>query len=161
MIVSLIAAMSQNRIIGRDQQLPWHLPEDLKRFRAITKGHPCVMGRKTFESIKRPLPNRPNIIVTRQKGYRVEGATVVDSVEAALAPYRQSGEEVFILGGEEIFRQTIDLADKLYLTIIHKEFSGQTRFPEFDESLFEVSFREDHEGELPFSFIDYVRNPNR
>jgi dihydrofolate reductase len=161
MMISLIAAMSQNRVIGRDQKLPWHLPEDLKRFRAITKGKPCIMGRKTFESIKYPLPNRPNIIVTRQKGYQVGGAIVVDSIEAALEPYRPTGQEVFILGGEEIFKHTLPMADRLYLTVIHKDFEGDTRFPEFDEAQFEVTSREDHEGPLPFSFIDYSRIKSR
>src|SRR5947209_3338098 len=149
MILSLIAALSDNRVIGKQQALPWNLPEDLKRFRALTLGHPCVMGRKTFDSIKRPLPNRPNIIITRQKDYRVEGAKVVSSVEESLAPYLHTNEEVFILGGGEIFELTWRKANKLYLTWIHRQFEGDAYFPDFDPRLFSETFREEHQEPLP------------
>ena len=157
MILSLIAAMAENRVIGIKQKLPWDLPADLKRFRALTKGHPCVMGRKTFDSIGHPLPNRPNIMVSRQKGLAIEGVKVVSSVAAALESYLKSDEEVFILGGGELFDQTWRQADRLYLTVIHQQFEGDAFFPAFDPSLFKVTFQETHQEPLPYEFINYER----
>ena len=157
MIISLMAAMSQNRVIGRDQKLPWHLPQDLKRFNAMTKGHVVGMGRKTFESIGKVLPQRTNIIITRQKNYKVEGGIVVDSLEKALAPYRDTDEEIFILGGGEIFSQTINQADRIYLTEIKKDFDGDSFFPQIDPSQFQIVKKEDHSDPMPFSYLDYAR----
>jgi dihydrofolate reductase len=158
MILSLIVAMSENRVIGREQQLPWSIPEDLKRLRAMTKGHPIVMGRKTFESIGRVLPDRTNIIVTRNPKYKVDGAVVVESVDKALEPYKNSNEEVFIFGGGEIFKQVVHKADRLYLTLVRQEVEGDTFFPQFSTDAFELTFREDHnEAPIPFSFLDYKR----
>ncbi len=157
MTVSFIAAMSENNVIGINGKLPWNIPEDLKRFKRITSGHPCVMGRKTFDSIRRPLPNRPNIIVTRQKNYAVPGANVVDSIEHALEPYLGTEKEVFILGGGEIFTQMLPRADKIYLTLIHKEFKGDAFFPVFNKSDFNEVYREDRSDPIPYSFIDYQR----
>lgn len=160
MRVSLIAAVSANRVIGRDNQLPWRLPEDLRRFKRLTMGHTLVMGRKTFESIGRPLPGRSTVVITRQPDYAPPGVAVAHSVDEALA--RAQGEEVFVAGGEEIFRQTIGRADRLYLTWIHAEFPGDTRFPELDEREWRIVEREDHgpEGEVPFaySFLVYERD---
>ena len=157
--ISLIAAMARNRSIGIDNRLPWHLPADLKRFKALTQGHTLVMGRKTFESIGRPLPWRTTIVITRQPGYRPEGVLVAPSVDAALAlAARENEEEVFVGGGEEIFRQTLEGADRIYLTRIERDFPGDTFFPEFDESAWRLVEREDHAaaGEAPaFSFLTW------
>lgn len=161
MKISLIAAMSKNRVIGVNQSLPWNIPEDLKRFRAITKNHVCIMGRKTFDSVGRPLPNRTNIVVTRNPDFSYDGVVVVPSVEAALEKaktlIKDPNEEVFILGGGEIYRQTIGIADKIYLTVIGRDFDGDTKFPDFDETKFNITFREDHSEPVPFSFIDYTK----
>lgn len=157
MIISLIVAMSKNRVIGVDNKLPWHLPEDLKRFRRITSGHPVVMGRKTFESIGRLLPNRENIIVTRNADYRVLGATVVHSLEEAFLKFKNTTEEVFVLGGGEIFKQALPLANKIYLTLIEKEIKGDAYFPEVDFSNYNKISEEKYLEPLPYSFIDYSR----
>jgi dihydrofolate reductase len=129
--------MSLNRVIGRDNRLPWHIPSDLKRFKELTLGHPVIMGRKNWESIPdkfRPLPGRSNIVLTRQSNYRTYGATAVDSVERALEEARLSpgADEVFIIGGEEVYRHFIPLANKAYITWVHTApaFAGDTHFPE-------------------------------
>jgi dihydrofolate reductase len=160
--ISLIAAMASNRSIGLDNRLPWHLPADLKRFKALTRGNTLVMGRRTFESIGRPLPWRTTIVITRQPGYAPEGALVAPSVDAALGlAARTAGEnggEVFVGGGEEIFRQTLEGADRIYLTRIERDYPGDTFFPEFDESAWRLVEREDHAaaGEAPaFSFLTW------
>lgn len=159
--ISLIVAMAANRVIGRDNALPWRLSEDLRRFKRLTLGHALVMGRKTWESIGRPLPGREIVVVTRQEGYGVPpGVSVARSVEEALETAR--GDEVFIAGGEEIFRQTIDRADRLYLTRIDKDFPGDTFFPEVDPERWRLVLREDHGAteETPFaySFLTYDRD---
>jgi dihydrofolate reductase len=133
MIVSMIAALARNGVIGRDNGLPWRLPSDLKRFKSITMGKPIVMGRRTHESIGRPLPGRHNIVVTRNPGYLSEGCTVVHSVDEALETAAGS-EEVVIIGGAELYGQLLPRADRLYLTFIDQEFSGDTYFPKFDMS---------------------------
>ena len=159
--ISLIVAMAANRVIGRDNALPWRLPDDLRRFKRLTLGHTLVMGRKTWESIGRPLPGRAILVVTRQERYDTPaGVSVARSVEEALEIAQ--GDEVFIAGGEEIFRQTIGRADRLYLTRIDKDFPGDTFFPEFDPERFRLVEREDHEAteEVPFgySFLTYDRD---
>ena len=131
MIISLIAAMDKNRVIGKNNTLPWSMPADLKRFREITKGKPVIMGRKTFESIGRPLPDRLNIVMTRDKNYRAKGCVMVHSVEEAIAAAGDAAE-IMVIGGAEIFGQFLPLADKMYLTIIDAEFEGDTFFPEYD-----------------------------
>lgn len=134
--------MTESRVIGVNNHLPWHIPEDLKRFKAITMHHPIVMGRKTFESIGKPLPKRTNIVITRDKTYRVEGGAVVHSFEEALDWARKSegAEEVFVIGGAEIFKLAIPLAWRIYLTEVKWPFEGDTFFPAFDEGEFrEVS----------------------
>lgn len=125
--------MSENRVIGRDGELPWHLPADLKHFQQTTMGHPVIMGRRTFESLGRPLPRRANIIVTRNSDYEVDDAIVVRSLEEAIqAADDDDSEEIFILGGEEIFRQAMPRAQRMYLTIVHAEVDGDVMFPEFN-----------------------------
>jgi len=129
--ISLIVAMAQNGVIGRDNSLPWRLPEDLKRFKAFTLGKPILMGRKTFESIGRPLPDRLNIVLTRDRGWSAAGVTVVHSVEAALAQAAGS-EELVAIGGAEIYRLLLPFARRIYLTHVHADVPGDTYFPEFD-----------------------------
>jgi dihydrofolate reductase len=151
MKVSLIAAMARNRVIGRDNRLPWHLPADLRRFKRLTMGHTMILGRKTFESVGRPLPGRPMIVVTRQEGYAPEGVRVAHSVQEALA-MAQGEDEVFVAGGAEIYRQTLPVADRLHLTVIEEDFAGDTWFPEYDEAQWEVVEREDHGPSAGFPF---------
>lgn len=130
--------MSENRVIGVNNRLPWNIPEDLKRFKEITTGHPIVMGRKTFESIGRVLPKRTNIVITRDRTFRVEGGAVVHSFEEALEWARRApgAEEVFVIGGSEIFRLALPLAWRIYLTEVRWPFEGDIFFPEFPEEDF-------------------------
>jgi dihydrofolate reductase len=127
-IISIIAAMADNRVIGRGNVIPWHIPEDMKRFREITMGHPVILGRKTFESIGRPLPGRKTFIVTRKRGYRAEGCIVVHDLQEALAKCADA-DEVFICGGGEVYREAMPLASRIYLTVVHLEVNGDTLFP--------------------------------
>ncbi len=135
--ISIIAAMSSNRVIGTENKLPWNIPDELKRFREITSGHPIIMGRKTHESIGKVLPNRTNIIITRDPEYKVEGAVVVHSLDEALDEASKKtlshDREIYVIGGGEIYKQAIPKADKLYLTIIDKEYAGDTYFPDYSE----------------------------
>ncbi|MEH6956086.1 dihydrofolate reductase [Neobacillus drentensis] len=137
-MISFIVAMDENRVIGKNNQLPWRLPEDLKFFKKVTMGHPIAMGRKTHESIGRVLPGRENIVITRQKEYRREDCTVVYSVEDFVQYCKKQSDEIFVIGGAEIFNETFDYADRLYITLIHDEFAGDTYFPEFDVSNWEM-----------------------
>lgn len=150
--VSLIAAMAENRSIGIDNGLPWRLPADLRRFKALTLGHPLIVGRKTFESIGRPLPGRRMIVVSRRPDWAPPGVEVAHSVEEALQ--RAGDGEVFIGGGEKIFRQTLGRADRVYLTCIQKEFPGDAFFPELDGSSWRLVEKEDHAPtvETPFAY---------
>jgi dihydrofolate reductase len=130
-LISLIVAMAQNGVIGRDNSLPWRLPEDLQRFRAFTLGKPILMGRKTFESIGRPLPGRTNLVLTRDRGWFAHGVIVVHSVEEALAQAGTS-EELVAVGGAEIYRLVLPFARRIYLTHVHADVPGDITFPEFD-----------------------------
>ncbi|ABB33165.1 Dihydrofolate reductase [Geobacter metallireducens RCH3] len=155
MIVTIIAAMAGNRVIGKEGAMPWHLPDDLARFKAITMGHPVVMGRKTFESIGRPLPGRLNIVLTRQAGYAPSGVTVARTLAEALILAGTAGE-VFICGGGEVYREALPLADRIHLTVIHRAYGGDTTFPELPAD-FEETCREHGEGKPPHSFITFER----
>lgn len=137
-MISFIVAMDELKAIGKNNNLPWHLPEDLKFFKKVTMGHPIAMGRKTHESIGRPLPGRGNIIITRNPDFQSEGCTVFHSVADFVAYCRQSEEEIFVIGGAEIFKETFEFADRLYITNIHHEFEGDTFFPKFDEAKWEL-----------------------
>jgi dihydrofolate reductase len=155
MILSLIVAASENNIIGVHGSLPWNLPHDLRRFRTLTEGHPVIMGRKTFEAIGRPLPRRTNIVVTRQMSRHMVGCTVMHSLEEAIAHARALGAlETFIIGGGEIYKQALPLADRVYLTRVHTEIHGDTFFPELSPKQWQEVSREEHEtdGEHPFAF---------
>lgn len=129
MQISIIVATAQNGVIGRDNQLIWHLPDDLKQFKRLTTGHPIIMGRKTFESIGKPLPNRTSIVITRSPSWSFEGVMVVHALADAMEVARKTGtDEAFIIGGAEIYRQTLPIADKIYLTQIKADFEGDAYF---------------------------------
>jgi dihydrofolate reductase len=134
MMISMIAAMAHDRVIGKDNQMPWHLPADLAHFKRVTLGKPVLMGRKTFESIGRPLPGRRNLVISRNPDYRVEGVEVVDSVEAALALLSADATpELMVIGGGHLYAQLLPQANRLYLTQIDLAVEGDTRFPAFDD----------------------------
>jgi len=155
MTITIIAAMDENRVIGRDNQMPWDLPSDRKRFHAITRGHPIILGRKTFESIGKPLSARTNIVLTRQQDYRAEGCVIVHDLESAFAACA-GADEVFICGGEEVFQETISLADRIYLTIVHEEFEGDAFFPEIPLS-FEEAGRRTVEDLITYDVVSFRR----
>jgi dihydrofolate reductase len=143
MKLSLIVAMADNHVIGHNNRLPWHLPADLKHFRAITLGKPVLMGRKTWESIGRPLPGRTNIVITRNADYLAADCVVVHSLDEALRA-AGSAAEVMVIGGAELYRQALPQADTLYLTLVHGEFEGDTRFPDWQPDDWRETERIDH-----------------
>ena len=156
-MLSLIVAVSKNGVIGEKGKIPWHIPEDLKRFKKLTMGHHIIMGRKTFESIGKPLRGRHSIILSRKPDHHHEGCLVVNSLEEALEHcVRQKDDEAFVIGGEAVFQEALfsDLIDKIYLTQIKREYKGDTRFSGFDESRFQLK-KEEHHKE--YSFLDYIR----
>ncbi|QEC53116.1 dihydrofolate reductase [Anseongella ginsenosidimutans] len=163
MNLSILAAKAENNVIGKDNRLIWHLPADLKHFRELTTGSTVIMGRKTFESIGKALPSRENIIITRQEDYDAPGCEVVHSLEEAVQISSQE-ENVFIIGGGEIYRQAMGIAGTLYITEIHQQFPGDAFFPEIDEQVWEETFREDHpsneKNPFDFSFVTYQRKNN-
>lgn len=145
MKTSIIVAIAQNRAIGKDNQLLWHLPADLKYFRQLTTNHHIVMGRKTYESIGKPLPNRTTVIITRDTSYQADGCFVVHSLEEAISFCENNNEtEAFIIGGGEIYAQSLAVADIIYLTEVKTEIEGDAFFPEIDKSLYKETFRENH-----------------
>lgn len=158
-MISIIVAVARNGVIGGGNTLLWHISEDLKRFKALTTGHPVVMGRKTFESLGRPLPNRTNVVVTRQH-IEIPGCTVSGSLEEALALF-PAQEEVFVTGGGQIYAQALPLADRIYLTTVMRDYEGDTRFPDWNRSGWTEVFREYHERgkdfPYPFEYTDWVR----
>jgi dihydrofolate reductase len=153
-VVSLIAAHAHNRVIGKDNALPWRLPEDLRHFKSLTLGHPIIMGRKTWESLGRPLPGRENIVISRQANYAAAGAEVVGSIADALATVATSAE-VFIIGGAEIYRQSLALADQLYLTEIDLTVDGDAFFPDYPRHEWREASRQRgvSESGLRYAFI--------
>lgn len=159
-MITLIAAVAENNALGKDNQLLWHLPDDFKRFKSVTTGHHIIMGRKTFESFPKPLPNRVHVIITRQKYDAPEGCIVVDSLQKAI-DICPKDEETFIIGGGEIYRQSIEVADKLDITKVHHIFEADTFFPEIDLTVWELTYSElhpkDEKHEFSFSFLTYIR----
>lgn len=154
--IYLVAAVAANGIIGADGQLPWRLPEDLKHFKRLTMGHPVIMGRRTWESLNGPLPGRDNIVVTRNRGYEAPGAAVATSLEAALALC--AGEPVvFVIGGSQLFEESLPIAAGLVMTEIHKDYAGDTWFPRYDRSRWKASQREQHVAAdgTKFDFVLY------
>ena len=156
MQLSIIVDMDRNRVIGKNDNLPWHISSDLKNFKKITMGKPIIMGRKTHESIGRPLPGRENIILTRDKNYQADGCTVLHSLED-IFEYCKNVDEIMITGGSEIYKQSLEQASRLYLTEVHTEIEGDTFFPEFDLNQWtEISreaFKADEKNEFDYSFV--------
>jgi len=158
--ITLIAAVAKNRVIGAGNALPWRLPEDLKRFKALTLGHPIIMGRKTWESLGRPLPGRTNIVITRAAGFSAPGATPAGSLDEALAAAAATAsDEVFIIGGADIYRQALPLARRLQLTEIDRDFAGDVHFPPVDSAQWLETARETHQadGNFDYAFVTYER----
>jgi dihydrofolate reductase len=160
-IVSLLAAMAENRVIGRGGGLPWRLPDDLQHFKRLTVDHTVIMGRKTFDEIKRPLANRRNVVISRNPAFRPPGVTVVPSLAEAVA-LGATEREVFVIGGGEIYQQALPLADRIYLTVIHAQVEGDTWFPAFEMTDGWVLEEEtphpaDDRHAYPFTFRTYRR----
>ncbi len=154
--IYLVAAVAANGVIGVNGQLPWHLPEDLQHFKRLTMGHPIIMGRRTWESLKKPLPGRENIVVTSNRDYEAPGASVATSLESALALC--AGEPVaFVIGGHQLFKDSMPIADGLVMTEIEKDYAGDTYFPEYDRSRWKPAQREDHVANdgTKFAFVLY------
>ena len=158
--IVIVAAVARNGVIGRDNALPWRLPEDLRHFKATTLGKPVIMGRKTWESLGRPLPGRLNLVVSRNADYLAEGGEVVDSIASALARAAAAGaEQACIIGGGELYRQALAIADRLILTEIDRDFEGDATFPPFDRQVFVETDRcpaVSADG-LPYAFVTYRR----
>ncbi len=161
MILSLIVAVAKNNVIGSDNKLLWHMPADLKHFKSITMGCPVIMGRKTYESIGKPLPGRTNIVVTRTDGFTARGCTIANSLQEAV-DLCERDKEVFIIGGGEVYRQAIHAADKIYLTRIDNEFEGDAVFPELSTSDWKltkyVKHHADDKNPFDYTFTEYERH---
>ncbi|PIE48730.1 MAG: diacylglycerol kinase [Flavobacteriales bacterium] len=159
-MIIIIAAIGKNRALGRDNQLLWHLPNDLKRFKKITSGHDVIMGRKTLESLGKPLPNRHNIVITRNKKFHAPGCTIVHSLKEGIE--KGSGKNLYILGGGEIYKQAIGIADILDLTLVDATPKADTFFPTIDPSIWKEISREsypaDENHKFNYSFVKYVRH---
>ena len=158
-MISIIVAVAANGVIGDNNSLLWHISEDLRNFKRITSGHPVIMGRKTFESLGRPLPNRTNVVVSRT-ATAIGGCRVAASLDEAIAMF-SADEEAFIIGGAQIYAQALDAADKIYITRVGRDYEGDTSFPEWDATRWRLTSREEFpRGEkypYPFAFEEYVR----
>ena len=157
-----MAAKAKNNVIGKDNNLVWHLPADLKFFKETTKGHTLIMGRKTFESLGNPLPHRDSWIITRNKYYTADGISTFNSLESALVAAENKGlDVVFILGGGEVYRQSMNIADKMIITEIHEDFEGDTYFPEIDPKIWKeidrIECKADEKNKYDFAFVVYLR----
>ena len=161
-MLKILVAFDENRVIGKNNTLIWHLPADLKRFKALTTGHVIIMGRKTFESIGKPLPNRTTIVISRQADLQIEGAIITHSVEEAILKAKSlTREDIFIVGGAEIYALSLPLADQILVTQLHDIFEGDAFFPEIPLDTWEVSERErgvtDEKNAYQYSYITYSR----
>lgn len=158
--ISIIVAMAKNRTIGVNNTLPWRCPEDLKHFKSLTMGHHIIMGRKTYESIGKPLPGRTTVVVSRDCSLKIEGCIVTDSLHAAIAACA-TDDHIFIVGGADIYAQSIQFADTLFITEVQKDVAGDAWFPEFDRAAWQEVSREIHHQEIPepleFHFVEYRR----
>jgi dihydrofolate reductase len=165
MILSHIVAASENDIIGADNKLPWNIPEDTRFFKDKTVGHAIIMGRKTYESMGKPLPGRLNVIVTRQKDYAVPGAVVVSSIEEGIEYCKgqtaKYGDEIFIIGGGEIYRQSMPYVNLIYLTRVHQIVKGDATYPKVDVNLFEQIERRERPGTPAYTFLTYKKRKRR
>ncbi len=159
-MLNILVAADENNGIGKDNQLLWHLPGDLKHFKELSTGHAVIMGRKTFDSIGKPLPNRRNIVVTHQTGLKIQGCEVVHSLQEAI-DICKNDDVVSIIGGAEIYRQAIALCDTIFLTRVHHRFEADTFFPEIDSAIWQEIEREDHpvdeKHEFAYSFLTYTK----
>ncbi|WP_218598247.1 dihydrofolate reductase [Polaribacter sp. NJDZ03] len=161
-MITIIAAIAKNNALGKDNDLIWHLPADLKRFKKVTSGHHILMGRNTFESIGKPLPNRTTIIITRNKEYFKDGCLIANSIEEAIEMV-ENKDEIFIIGGAQIYKETIEknLADRLDITLVHHEFEADVFFPEIDLTIWEEAsienFIADEKNKFDFSFVSYTK----
>ena len=160
-MITIVVAMGLKNEIGAGNQLLWHLPKDLKHFKEITSGHPIIMGRKTYESIGKPLPNRTNIVISRKNDWFEEGILIVGSIKEALKFAKKIDENVFIIGGGTIYEQTIDLADQLEVTLVDAELKADTFFPKIDEKKWlktnETTHQKDEKNQFDFSFQTFER----
>ncbi|SFM93146.1 dihydrofolate reductase [Algoriella xinjiangensis] len=160
-MINVIVAKASNNVIGAKNDLIWHLPNDLKHFKNLTSGHPIIMGRKTFESLGRPLPNRTNIVVTRDKDWQAENIEKEFSLEKAIESAKKINEDIYIIGGGNIYKQAMEFADVLYITEVHHEFEGDTYFPEIDEEIWEEvareNFMKDEKHPYAYSYVTYKR----
>ncbi len=162
-MVSIIAAISKNNALGKENKLLWHLPTDFKFFKETTLGHPIIMGRKTFESLPKALPGRTNIVVTGDRNYEKEGAVVTHSLEEAIGKAKEYDSEIFICGGGQIYKEALEknLVDKMYITEVDTEIDGDTFFPTFDKDAWEISKKEcrskDERHSFDFCFVEYLR----
>ena len=160
-MINLIVAKASNNVIGAKNDLIWHLPNDLKHFKNLTSGHPIIMGRKTFESLGRPLPNRTNIVITRDKNWQGENVEKEFSLEKAIESAKKINEDIYIIGGGNIYKQAMEFADVLYITEVHHEFEGDTYFPEIDEEIWEEvdreNFMKDEKHTYAYSYVTYKR----
>ncbi len=162
MVISHVVAMSENRVIGKNGRMPWHIPGEQKIFRRLTVGKALIMGRKTHESIGRVLPDRTTIIVTRQKDYKVSGAYVAHNVDEAIElATKLELKEIVIGGGGELFAQTLPITNKIYLTVVHAVFEGETLYPELPEGLFREKARKEVDASIPYTFIEFERKDKK
>lgn len=161
MQIAMIACMAKNRVIGKDNQMPWHLPADLAHFKKVTMGKPIVMGRKTYDSIGRPLPGRRNIVISRQQGLKIEGVDVVTSIDEALALAKNEADELMIIGGGQLYQALLPRAEQLYLTIVDAELEGDTYFPEWQSQSWQQVSSElrpaDERNAHALNFVHYQR----
>ncbi|QNG61556.1 dihydrofolate reductase [Bacillus sp. PAMC26568] len=160
-MISMIVAMDENQLIGHNNDLPWRIPADLAYFKKTTMGQPVLMGRKTFESIGKPLPGRENIVLTRNERFSHEGVTVIHSLDKALVNEAYADQNLFIIGGAEIFKECLHIADRLYVTKIHNTFEGDTYFPEFKEEKYKIIYREkgpkDEKNPYDYEFLIFEK----
>jgi dihydrofolate reductase len=160
MRVSLIVAVAENGVIGKDNTLPWRLPADLKRFRRLTTGHPVIMGRRSYESIGRPLPERTNIVVTRRTAYQAPGCLIAHSLDAAFS-LANGATEVFVIGGAELYAQSLERADRIHFTQVHEQIGGDAFFPAFNRNDWRETARERHDTDpqhaYSYSFVTFER----
>lgn len=159
-MITMIAAAAENNALGKENDLVWHLPDDFKRFKSLTTGHHIIMGRKTFESFPKPLPNRTHVVITRQENYCAEGALVVSSLEEALK-IAKADDETYIIGGGEIYKLGMEISDKIELTRVHGSFEADTFFPEIDPLKWKVTNKEFHDKDdrhqYAFTYLTYER----
>lgn len=160
-MINIVVAKASNNVIGAKNDLIWHLPNDLKHFKNLTSGHPIIMGRKTYESLGRPLPNRTNIVVTRDSNWTADGIVKVNSLEKAINTALKIDDEIYIIGGGNIYKQAMEFTDILYITEVHHEFDGDTYFPEIDtddwEEVEKENFKKDEKHPFAYSFVTYKK----